>query len=157
MVHGVAFAQIKGRYEKVLDKLANNKSKQSQLFKPIVLSLSQLASKLNFENVQKILELLANIRASLVDTQETDRSNESRAQHDWEVLDGELNQQKVQLSEKKARLSALITNTQQILTQLISSLEERKVELENAQASLNETSDWCARTERFYEEDTEER
>jgi hypothetical protein len=72
------------------------------------LALSQLATKLNFENVQKILELLATIRASLVDSQENDRIAEQRAQKDWETLDAELNNQKVALADKKARLSNLI-------------------------------------------------
>lgn len=58
--------------------------------------------------MQKILELLATIRASLVDSQENDRIAEQRAQKDWETLDAELNNQKVALADKKARLSNLI-------------------------------------------------
>jgi len=67
MMHGVSFTQIKGRYEKVMDKLKNNHSKHSSLFKPLISALAQLTTKLNFENVEKILDLLANIRAALVE------------------------------------------------------------------------------------------
>jgi hypothetical protein len=65
MIHGVAFAQIKTRYEKVLDKLKTTESKRATLFKPLIASLTQLATKLNYENVMKILDLLNNIRTAI--------------------------------------------------------------------------------------------
>jgi len=86
MVHGVAFAQIKARYDKVLEKLANNNDKHTTLFKPLISSLTQLATKLNYENVMKILELLNNIRAAIVEEKEASREAEEKAQADWEVL-----------------------------------------------------------------------
>lgn len=121
------------------------------------MALSQLATKLNFENVQKILELLATIRASLVDSQENDRIAEQRAQKDWETLDAELNNQKVALADKKARLSNLIVSTNEILVQLTQSLEAKKVQLESTYSSISETTAWCDRTSRFYESESEER
>jgi hypothetical protein len=138
MIHGVSFSQIKTRYEKVIDKFQNSNSKHAVLFKPIILSLSQLATKLNFENVQRILELLANIRASLVDQQETDRAAENKSQADWETLDAELKNQVIALADKKSRLTNLISSSNNIIERLIQSLEERKVELENSSASKAE-------------------
>jgi len=70
MIHGVAFTQIKSRYDKVLEKLRDNESKHASIFKPLITSLTQLATKLNYENVMKILELLNNIRAGIVEEQE---------------------------------------------------------------------------------------
>ena len=64
MIHGVAFAQLKSRYDKVLEKLRENESNHASLFKPLITSLTQIATKLNYENVMRILELLNNIRAS---------------------------------------------------------------------------------------------
>jgi hypothetical protein len=58
MIHGVAFSQIKVRYDKVLEKLRATDNKRSTLFKPLITSLTQLATKLNYESVMKILDLL---------------------------------------------------------------------------------------------------
>lgn len=58
LVHGVSFAQVKVRYDRVVERLSANKSKHAALFKPLVLALSQLSAKLNLESVQKILNLL---------------------------------------------------------------------------------------------------
>lgn len=66
-----------------MDKLSNNKTKHASLFKPVITALSQLATKLNYDNVQKILELLTNIRAALVENQETGRAGEEKSQADW--------------------------------------------------------------------------
>lgn len=79
MIHGVAFAQIKSRYDKVLEKLRDNQNKHASLFKPLITSLTQLATKLNYENVMKILELLQNIRAGIVEEQTIARQAEERA------------------------------------------------------------------------------
>jgi len=62
MIHGVAFAQIKSRYEKVIEKLQKDDGKHTTLFKPLIIQLTQLATKLNYENVMKILDLLNGIR-----------------------------------------------------------------------------------------------
>jgi hypothetical protein len=67
MIHGVAFAQIKTRYEKVLDKLKSTDGKRATLFKPLIASLATLATKLNYENVMKILDLLNNIRSAILE------------------------------------------------------------------------------------------
>jgi len=67
MIHGVAFSQIKVRYDKVLDKLKEHDGKHTTLFKPLISSLTQIATKLNYENVMKILELLNNIRKGIVE------------------------------------------------------------------------------------------
>mmetsp|Transcript_3054 Transcript_3054/g.467 ORF Transcript_3054/g.467 Transcript_3054/m.467 type:complete len:80 (+) Transcript_3054:609-848(+) len=79
MIHGVAFSQIKSRYDKVLEKLSDNNSKHSSLFKPLISSLTQLATKLNYENVMKILDLLNNIRVSIVEERENGRIAEEKS------------------------------------------------------------------------------
>jgi len=50
LIHGVSFAQIKPRYDVVQDKLRKS-AKFGTLFKPLILSLSELATKLNYESV----------------------------------------------------------------------------------------------------------
>lgn len=65
MLHGVAFSQIQSRYEKVVDQLKSTKGTHASLFTPLVTSLTQLATKLNYENVMSILALLNDIRTSI--------------------------------------------------------------------------------------------
>lgn len=66
MLHGVAFNQLETRYAAVVDKLKTSQGQHAGLFKPLVASLTQLATKLNYENVMNILKLLGDIRASIV-------------------------------------------------------------------------------------------
>jgi len=61
MVHGVAFSQIKTRYDKVLAQLSKSGEKHT-LYKPLIVALTELATKLNYENVMAILQLLNNIK-----------------------------------------------------------------------------------------------
>jgi len=79
MIHGVAFAQIKPRFDKVLEKLGDTESKHSTMFKPLISSLTHLATKLNYENVMKILDLLNNIRISIVEERENARISEDKS------------------------------------------------------------------------------
>jgi hypothetical protein len=50
-----------------LNKLKNSEGKRATLFKPLITSLATLATKLNYENVMKILDLLNNIRAAIIE------------------------------------------------------------------------------------------
>jgi len=59
-----------------LEKLRDNQNKHASLFKPLITSLTQLATKLNYENVMKILALLNDIRSGLVEEQNIARTAE---------------------------------------------------------------------------------
>jgi chromosome segregation ATPase len=142
IIHGVAFAQIKSRYDKVLDKLRDNQNKHASLFKPLITSLTQLATKLNYENVIKILELLQNIRNGIVEEQTISRQAEERAQADWEVLLTHLTQQKQSLTEKINRLNALIQSTTDLLGRLNESLEFHTAELAGDESTLAAQKAW---------------
>lgn len=76
MLHGVSFSEISARYNKVLTQLGS--SKQSTLYKPLISQLTQLSAKLNFDNVQKVLELLGSMRKNLVEERAADRANEEQ-------------------------------------------------------------------------------
>lgn len=157
MIHGVAFAQIKSRYDKVLEKLRDNQNKHASLFKPLITSLTQLATRLNYENVMKILELLQNIRSGIVEEQTIARQAEERAQADWEVLLAHLTQQKQSLAEKINRLNALIQSTQDLLGRLRESLEFHTTELAQDEATLGAQKAWCNEQSTTYLSETAER
>lgn len=56
--------------------MKSSNSVHANLYKPIIVSLTELATKLNYENVMKILELLNNIRNSIVEEREVGRLQE---------------------------------------------------------------------------------
>jgi hypothetical protein len=99
LIHGVSFAQIKPRYDVVQEKLRKS-AKFGTLFKPLILSLSELATKLNYESVVKILDLLNNILGALRQSQTDYRVAEENAAADWENLETHLTDQKQALAGK---------------------------------------------------------
>jgi len=68
-----------------------------------------------------------------------------------------LNDQKKFLADKKARLTALIGNTETLLEQLNKSNEAHKVELENLEESLAAQETWCNQQSTVYARDSTER
>lgn len=138
MLHGVAFAQVEARYNKVLENLRNSKGNHAGLFKPLVTSLTQIATKLNYDNVVNILKLLADIRASIVAAQTAAREEEEHAQAEWEKTLATLVAQKAALIAKIARLNNLIDATTKKLEAERKSLANAKVQLENIISTLAE-------------------
>nr|AWX67866.1 trichocyst matrix protein T4-B [Philasterides dicentrarchi]QEE82884.1 trichocyst matrix protein T4-B [Philasterides dicentrarchi] len=156
MIHGVEFTQIKSRYEKVLDKLKEDNNKHASLFKPLISSLTQLATRLNYENVMKILELLNNIRLTIAEEQQQAKEAENIASEDWQKLLNHLAAEKQRLGDKKARLSSLIEATTTLLEQYRQSLENNKVQLENySQTLVNETQRCSQQAETYAVESAE--
>jgi hypothetical protein len=66
----------------------------------LILSLSELATKLNYESVVKILDLLNNILEALRQSQTDYRVAEENAAADWENLEAHLSDQKQALAGK---------------------------------------------------------
>jgi len=50
LIHGVSFSQIRERYNKVQESLKNN-VRHATLFKPLIVTLTEMATKLNYEQV----------------------------------------------------------------------------------------------------------
>jgi uncharacterized small protein (DUF1192 family) len=156
MIHGVTFAQIKPRYEKVQESLKKS-NKFATLFKPLIVSLSELATKLNYENVVAILDLLNNIQTSLEDSQREYAETENQQANDWAALENHLSNQKASLSDKKSRLNALITSTVEIIAQSRNSLSFHQNSLVKAEANLEDQTNWCELVTETYTNETNER
>jgi len=156
MIHGVTFAQIKPRFEKVQENLKKT-NKFSSLFKPLILGLSELATKLNYENVVHILDLLNNINDSLKQSQREYANTESQQADDWAALENHLSNQKASLADKKSRLNALITSTEDILVQSRRSLEFHQNALVKVHENHDNMFDWCSTIDEIYAEETNER
>ncbi|EGR27301.1 protein kinase domain protein [Ichthyophthirius multifiliis] len=82
--NGVSFVQLSLRFGKVLGKLKNLKSKQSSLFRPVIMALSQIQDNLNYDKLQKIIELLVNLKNTLNDVKDINQKNETKNTEKWE-------------------------------------------------------------------------
>lgn len=142
LIHGVTFAQIKPRFEKIQDNLRQS-TKFGTLFKPLILSLSELATKLNYENVVQIIDLLNQILHSVSQSRADYARTEQTQADDWAELSAHLTDQKNSLADKKSRLNALISSTEDILTQSRASLGFHQDQLVRVQAALEEQQNWC--------------
>jgi len=156
LIHGVTFAQIKPRFDKVQDSLKKSQ-KFGTLFKPLIVSLSELATKLNYENVVAILDLLNNILGSLQQSRADYARTEQLQADDWAELESHLSDQKNALSDKKSRLNALITATEEIIEQSRNSLEFHNNQVVRLQDAFDEQEHWCTTVYGIYDANTVER
>lgn len=143
MIHGVAFSQIKTRYDKVLENLKNSGSKHT-LYKPLISELTQLATKLNYENVMAILKLLGNIRQDTVDLNNKEAQDEQEAQRKWEALLASLQAAEAKLKRKISNLTVQIESLTKELERLRVALEENEQNLATTQATLEAKEGQCA-------------
>jgi len=156
LIHGVTFAQIKPRFDKVQESLKQS-NKFGTLFKPLIVSLSELATKLNYENVVAILDLLNNILGALQQSRADYARTEQTQADDWAELESHLTDQKNALSDKKSRLNALITATEEIISQSRDSLEFHNNQVVRLQAAWDEQDHWCTLVFEIYDNNTLER
>lgn len=154
MLHGVGFVEIEGRYNKVLAQMS---SRSTSIFKPMVVQLTQLATKFNFENVQKVLELLDNIRRGFVDEQTQARNAEDIAQKDWEKLLAQLTSEKIALESKISRQKNLIETTTETLKNARTSLAKNQNALEENTEMLKAETESCDEASAKYMAETKER
>jgi hypothetical protein len=156
MIHGVAFSQIRERYNQVQETLKNNK-KHAVLFKPLIVSLTDLATKLNYEQVIKILDLLKSIQDALTASREAAATSESKSQADWDALQTLLSEQKRSLQDTISRLNSLITTSDEIIAQTINSLNSFKEYLAYLITTEEFTTAWCNSHSDSYTTETRER
>jgi len=149
LIHGVSFAQIRERYTKVEEALKNN-ARHASLFKPLIASLAAISTKLNYEQVVRILDLLKSIREALQAAQEGELNAETQAEADWNALEAHLNEQRRSLQDKVARLNNLISSTEEIIVQLNESLQRFSDYHEYLTYTVEYLQNWCAsRGDRF--------
>jgi len=123
----------------------------------LILSLSELATKLNYESVIKILDLLNNILGALRQSQTDYRVAEENAAADWENLSTHLADQKQALAGKKSRLNSLISSSEDIIAQSESSLAFHQSIQVKIEASELDQQTWCEIVSSLYVSETIER
>ncbi|CAK60940.1 unnamed protein product (macronuclear) [Paramecium tetraurelia] len=146
---GVAFAQLKSRFEKVQAKLMESKH---ALFKPLINALTQLASKVDNKSIIKILELLAQIRQQLVASRASLLATEEKQAANWDS-----HKEHKRLVERKAFLENSIVQFKVTIQEAVEDLEDQTLFLEDAEDSLAIQERWAAEQESQYEAQTFER
>jgi 2-hydroxy-3-keto-5-methylthiopentenyl-1-phosphate phosphatase len=94
---------------------------------------------------------LKNIEDALNATRAAAQSSEDKSAQDWDALYNHLSEQKRSLSDKIARLNALITSTEQILEQLGTSVSNFKEYLAYLEITEEFITTWCADKSDVYE------
>ncbi|EGR28336.1 secretory granule protein t4-b, putative [Ichthyophthirius multifiliis] len=136
MLNGVSFVQVKSRFDKVFDKLKNNQSKQASLFRPLVMALSQISNKLDYNNVQKILNLLNSLRQSLADVQNNNKNVEERQSKQWDEDLVLLLQHKKRYYEQILEKNTLIGNLESSISRETLSLANNRLTLDTLENEL---------------------
>jgi chromosome segregation ATPase len=156
LIHGVSFAQVRERYVKVEEALRNN-ARHASLFKPLLAALASISTKLNYEQVVRILDLLKSIRDALQAAQEGEAQAEAQAQADWEALESHLNEQRRSLQDKIGRLNSLISSTEEIIEALGVSRQRYFDYNSYLLFVVNYLQTWCAERTTGFNEDTLDR
>jgi len=156
LIHGVSFAQVRERYTKVEETLKAN-AKHASLFKPLISALASISTKLNYEQVVRILDLLKSIRDALAAAQEGELNAENQAQADWDTLEAHLNEQRRSLQDKVARLNNLITSTEEIIVQLNESLARFQEYHDFLVYITDYVNNWCTSRNEAYTTSTQDR
>jgi uncharacterized phage infection (PIP) family protein YhgE len=119
--------------------------------------LAAISTKLNYEQVVRILDLLKSIREALLAAQEGELNAENQAAADWNALEAHLNEQKRSLQDKVARLNNLITQTEEIIVQLNESLARFSAYHEYLQFTVEYLQNWCSTRGDRYTNDSQDR
>jgi DNA repair exonuclease SbcCD ATPase subunit len=156
LIHGVSFAQVRERYEKVQEALKSN-VQHASLFKPLLSALASVSTKLNYEQVVRILDLLKSIKEALEAAQEAAHQAEDQAQADWEALESHLQEQRRSLQDKIARLNSLITSTEEIIEALTVSRARYHAYNEYLIFVVDYLQAWCAERADLHNTNTTDR
>lgn len=154
--HGSLFVQLKSKFAQISETLSKHKSRHA-LYSPIIMSLANLASKADQETVKKILNLLANLKTALEESQSTDTATENQQAADWVTLSTDLINEKKSLTERKAGLEADILSYQGTIAEAESNIKYHSEQLETNKQLLADETVYCNKAAADYAANTVER
>ncbi|CAD8093146.1 unnamed protein product [Paramecium primaurelia] len=152
---GSSFIQVKGRFNKVLQRLQSQST--GLLFQPILTMLIQLSSKLDTDTDKKVLQLLANLRVQIVDSKGNDETIEKQQSLKCQQFLADLTNEKNTLSDQRQNLEQAILNYQSIIEESEGKVEYHAVEVERNQNNLEGQDQWCRQQQDIYYMETQSR
>jgi hypothetical protein len=92
----------------VQKRLSENQA-HGALFQPIVTALTELATKVDQQAIQRILQLLAQLRQQLVEAQNLLEEIENKQSNRWSEFSAHLTNEHNRLTDRKTQLENAIT------------------------------------------------
>ncbi|KAM3146373.1 hypothetical protein pb186bvf_001342 [Paramecium bursaria] len=154
---GASFIQVKGRFNKVLQRLLNQPKSFQLLFQPIGNMMNQIASKQGSDAAKKILQLLSNLRIQISDTKSSDEDIEQQQSANWEKFLGDLTNEKNTLQDQRQNLEQAILNYQSIVQESEEKVEYHSIEFERNKQNVEMQDQWCRQQQDLYTLDTQSR
>ncbi|CAD8079544.1 unnamed protein product [Paramecium sonneborni] len=153
---GATFAELKPKFEAVQKRLIENES-HGALFQPIVTALTELASKVDQKAIQRILQLLSQLRQQLVEARSVLEDTENRQAQRWVEFSTHLSNEHNRLVERKNQLEQSIQTFKTNIETATHFFEVHTLEQESAQETLDAENEWCASQENTYSTQSTER
>lgn len=153
---GALFIQLKGKFQKITQKLNEQKTKQI-LYQPIIKSLAELASHADQETTRKIIALLQSLAESLEESKTTEEAIETQQSSNWEQLSKDLLNERQTLTQKKQNLEESIGSYEQIIIDAEEKITQHSNQLESNKNLLEQQKNWCVSTGENYVWNSKER
>lgn len=154
---GSALIQMKKKLEKVKEKLTQNSMFHTNLYNPLISSLTEIAINADQESVKKIIVLLMELRETLSTSKNNLEENENQQVENWEKIKNDLQNEKKNLISKKSDTEDEIENYRKLIQVSEEKIKYHQKELETTKTLLENTQTYCINRGAEYERISQER
>lgn len=154
---GSALIQMKKKLEKVKEKLAQHHILHTNLYNPLISSLTEIALNADQESVKKIIELLLELRENMSNSKTNLEETEKQQVSNWEKIKTDLQNEKKNLISKKDDTEDEIENYRKLIQVFQEKISSHENELETTKLLYEETQKYCENSLHQYEDVSKER
>ncbi|CAD8167392.1 unnamed protein product [Paramecium pentaurelia] len=155
LANGSSFIQVKGRFNKVINRLTQQSSGITHLFLPIINMMSQLAS--NTDEAKKLLLLLSGLKVQILEVKSKDEDLEKVAALNWQQFSNDLINEQNTLSDQRQNLEQAILNYQSIIEESKEKSQYHQIEFIRNKENVENQDIWCRQQQDLYSIDSQSR
>ncbi|CAD8165751.1 unnamed protein product [Paramecium octaurelia] len=155
LANGSSYIQVKGRFNKVINRLTQQSSGIIRLLQPIITMMSQLAS--NTDETKKLLLLLSGLKVQILEAKSKDEDLEKVAALNWQQFSNDLINEQNALSDQRQNLEQSILNYQSIIEESKEKLKYHQVEFIINKENVENQDIWCRQQQDIYSIDLQSR
>ncbi|CAD8098622.1 unnamed protein product [Paramecium sonneborni] len=155
LANGLSFIQLKGRFNKVINRLTSQSQGITHLFQPIINMMSQLAS--NTDDSKKLLLLLSGLKVQIVENSNQNKDLEQEASLNWQSFLNDLINEKNTLSDQRQNLEQAILNYQSIIQESSEKSQYHQIEFMKNKENVENQDIWCRQQQDLYSIDSQSR
>lgn len=146
---GASFAQVSSKYEALQKKLKENTS-HSAMFKPIISALAELSTTVDHKAIQRIAQLLGELRNNLVEERAGLQEVEDRQAAHWVEFHAHLVDERNRLVSRKQDLESAIGQYHEDITDTEEFIEFHTIEHTEVSTNYGLLVDWCGVIDQTY-------